>query len=131
MIVDSSALLAIILGEPEAGRFAQAIADADDPRISAPNWVEVALVTDGRADAVLRDRFEAYVAQMGLTIAPFLPEHALAARRAWATFGRGRHPTKLNFGDCMAYGYAPVERRPLLFKGGDFSLTDIEPALQD
>ena len=58
-------------------------------------------------------------------------EHALAARRAWATFGRGRHPTKLNFGDCMAYGYATVERRPLLFKGGDFSLTDIEPALKD
>lgn len=131
MIVDSSALLAIILGEPEAALFAQAIADAADPRIPSPNWVEVALVTDGRADMILRDRFEAYVGRMGLTIAPFLSVHAIAARRAWAKFGRGRHPAKLNFGDCMAYGFASVEGRPLLFKGGDFALTDIEPALKD
>ena len=131
MIVDSSALLAIILDEPEAARFALAIDDAPDARIPAPNWVEVAMVTDARADSVLQDRFEASVSRMGLAIAPFLPIHAASARRAWARFGRGRHPAKLNFGDCMAYGFASVERQPLLFKGGDFTLTDIEPALKD
>ena len=131
MIVDSSALLAIILDEPEAARFAQVIAGAVGPRIPTPNWVEVALVTDARADALLRDRFEAYVGRMGLTIAPFLPVHAVAARHAWARFGRGQHPAKLNYGDCMAYGFARVEGKPLLFKGNDFALTDIEPALKD
>ncbi len=131
MIVDSSALLAIILGEPDAARFATAIAGASDPMIPSPNWVEVALVTDSRADALLRDRFESHVSKMGLAIAPFLRVHAVAARRAWAKFGRGRHPAKLNFGDCMAYGFASVEGRPLLYKGGDFALTDIEPALKN
>lgn len=131
MIVDSSALLAIILDEPDAYRFARAIADSIDPCLPAPNWLEVAMVTDGRADDALRARFDTYADRWHITIAEFRSEYATAARLAWQRFGRGRHAAKLNFGDCMAYGFARVEGRPLLFKGGDFPLTDIEPALKD
>ena len=131
MIVDSSALLAINLDEPEAFRFGAAIAAGDGPRMPAPNWVEVALVMHSRVGALLRDCFKAYVGRMGLTIAPFLETHAVAAGHAWVQFGRGQHPAKLNFGDCMAYGFAKIEGEPLLFKGNDFSQTDIEPALKD
>jgi ribonuclease VapC len=131
VIVDSSALLAILLDEPEAVRFAQMIADAEAPRIPPPNWVEVALVTGRRDNTLARDGMDSYVEQMRLTVAPFLASHAVAARQAWDVFGRGKHRAKLNFGDCMAYGFARVENQPLLFKGGDFGLTDIEPALKD
>ncbi len=131
MIVDSSAVLAIILDEPDARRYEMAMAAAGNRRIGSPNWVEVALVIEGRADAMLRDRFDAFANKLELTVAPFLPAHASEAREAWVRFGRGRHPAKLNFGDCMAYGFARVEAEPLLFKGGDFALTDIEPALKD
>jgi len=131
VIVDSSALLAIILDEPDAERFALAIADAEEARIGAPNWVEVAIVTSARADSTLLDRMEGFVSDLRLRIAPFLASHALEARRAWQTFGRGRHPARLNYGDCMAYGFAKAEGDALLFKGGDFALTDIEPALKD
>jgi ribonuclease VapC len=131
VIVDSSALLAIILDEPDAARFALAIADAEEAQIGAPNWVEVAIVTNARADETLLDRMERFASDLRLGIAPFLQRHALGARRAWQRFGRGRHPARLNYGDCMAYGFAKAEGETLLFKGDDFALTDIEPALKD
>ena len=130
MIVDSSALLAILLNEPDASVFAATIAASKLARMPAPNWLEVALVIEGRADDVLRERFDSVARDIDLVIAGFLPDHAAMARRAWRQFGRGRHPARLNYGDCMAYGFAKVEGEPLLFKGKDFPLTDIEPALK-
>ena len=131
MIVDSSAVLAIILNESDAQRYKIALAAAESRHITSPNWLEVALVIESRADENLRDGFESLFAAFDVTIAPFLPRHAVEARRAWQRFGRGRHPAKLNYGDCMAYAFAKAEGRPLLFKGNDFALTDIEPALKD
>jgi ribonuclease VapC len=66
-----------------------------------------------------------------MDIVPLTPEHAIMARHAWRTFGKGTHKARLNFGDCLAYGLAKTEGEPLLFKGDDFVLTDIEPALKD
>ena len=131
MIVDSSAVLAIILNESDAQRYKIALAAAESRHIPSPNWLEVALVIESRADEKLRDGLESLFAAFDVTIAPFLPRHAVEARRAWQRFGRGRHPAKLNYGDCMAYAFAKAEGRPLLFKGNDFALTDIEPALKD
>ena len=131
MIVDSSALLAVIFNEPDAARYEAALAAARTRRIPSPNWVEVAIVVEGRADDALRGRFETMADILEVSVAPFLAVHAAEAQRAWRQFGRGRHPAKLNYGDCMAYGFAAAEGEPLLFKGGDFALTDIEPALKD
>lgn len=131
MILDSSALLAILLAEPDAARYAAKISVTADVRMPGPTWVEAALVIESRADAVLTERFDSYLTEMGIRIMPFEPRHAVAARLAWSRYGRGRHPEKLNFGDCMAYGFAKAEGLPLLFKGGDFPLTDIDPALKD
>lgn len=131
MIVDASALLAIILGEPEAVRFATIIVNGKAPRIPAPNWLEVALILEARTGGVLRPQLDMISGKLGLAVAGFLPDHAAMARIAWRQFGRGRHPAKLNYGDCMAYGFAKIEGEPLLFKGNDFPLTDIEPALKD
>jgi ribonuclease VapC len=126
----SSALLAIILGEPDAALFATAIVEAPKARIATPNWVEVALVIDARADEALRACFDDYADAMCVAIIPFLPEHATQARLAWQRFGCGRHPAKLNYRDCTAYGVAKAKEQRLLFKGSDFALIDIEPALR-
>jgi len=136
VIVDASAVLAILLDEPEAKRFAYAIAQAESPRIPAPNWLEVAMKLEtmsandesgyGAADA----RLNHYTVNRLLLIEPYTAEHAYLARRAFRRFGKGRHPAALNFGDCIAYSVAKLENAPLLFKGNDFGLTDIEPALK-
>ena len=131
MIVDASAVLAVILQEPDAHRFSLALAETETARIAAPNWLEVALVIDSRADDDLHARFATLLRAMDIVVAPFEPRHATEARHAWQRFGRGRHPAKLNYGDCMAYGFAKAENKPLLFKGNDFALTDIAPALKD
>lgn len=131
MIVDTSALLAIVPGEPDADRFMRAIADSNRALLPAPNWVEATIVLEGRNDPALQRQFRAYVEDIGMRIAPFEARHARAAGEAWSRFGRGRHPARLNYGDCMAYGFARAEGDSLLFKGDDFALTDIEPALKD
>ena len=89
------------------------------------------MVVDRRSDSIARARFEELVTRFGLRVEPFTAEHAALARRAWREYGRGSgHPARLNFGDCLAYGFAKGEQEPLLFKGNDFVLTDIEPALK-
>ncbi len=130
MIVDSSAILAILLGEPEAGQFTDAILSAPC-RMAAPTWFEIAMNVDKLNLPEASQRFDDLIAAAGITIMNFSPEHAQAARLAWRRYGRGRHPAKLNFGDCMVYAVAKVEHEPLLFKGDDFSQTDVEPALKD
>ena len=130
MIVDASALLAVVMMEPEGAVMARAVARAARPRIPAPTWFEALMAVERRGDAVAQARFDEVVQTLRLEITPFTAAHAAAARQAWREYGRGtQHPAKLNFGDCLAYGFAKVEREALLYKGDDFPHTDIEPAL--
>ena len=113
-------------------RFAVAIDDAPSAACLPPAWFEAALAIDTKGDDIASRRFdEAIDAGSGIELMPFTPEHAELAREARRIYGRGRHPAKLNFGDCMVYGVAKAEGEPLLFKGKDFAQTDIEPALKD
>jgi ribonuclease VapC len=127
MVVDSSALLAILFGEPEAAHFKQRIADSDDPLLSAVAVVEVTIVALSRRGFSV-DEIQQRLVAMGLSIAPVSAPQARLAAEAFARYGKGRHPAGLNFGDCFAYALARDSGRPLLFKGGDFALTDIAAA---
>lgn len=131
MIVNSSALLAVILNEDDEPRFATAMIDAPVLRMSAANWVEAAIVVDSHRNPAAADRFEDLVEALRLEIVPVTVEHAYRTRVAHHDFGRGRHRARLNYGDCFAYALAKIRGEPLLFKGDDFSQTDIEPALKD
>ena len=130
MIVDSSALLAILRDEPEAEVFARAIEAAHQRRISAANFLEAAIVVDGTRDPIASRRFDDFVREAQLGIEPVTEAQVRIAREAYRDFGRGSgHPAQLNFGDCFAYALARVAGEPLLFKGGDFARTDIAPVL--
>lgn len=97
--------------------------------MSVANWFEASIVVDNADDPAAAGSYDALIAELGIEITPVSPEIAAAARVAHRRFGRGRHPAKLNFGDCFAYALASVTGEPLLFKGNDFSQTDITPAL--
>lgn len=131
MIIDASALLAIVLGEPDAARYARAIASDQQPRIPSVTWFEASMRIESAADAVAVSRFDEFPRDFGIEIIPFTARHAEAARRGRRLYGRPRHPAGLNFGDCLVYGVASAERETLLFKGDDFAQTDVEPALKD
>jgi len=128
MILDTSAVLAMLLGEPEAERFASAVNAADRPAISAASLLEAAVVADNRS-SVASAEFEGLIARLDLEIVPVTAEQARLARLAHARFGRGRHPAGLNLGDCFAYALAAERGEPLLFKGEDFARTDVKAAL--
>ena len=129
MIIDTSALISILRDEPEAAAHAAAIAGAGQRRLSAASFVETAAVIDAARDAVASRRFDDLVDEAGLVIEPVTERQARIARAAYRDFGKGSgHPAKLNFGDCFAYALAKDRGEPLLFKGNDFSHTDIEPA---
>lgn len=129
MIVDTSALIAIARGEPEAGVFAAILSEADDTRISAGSMLEAGLVIDGFGDPVLNREFETVLQSAQLTIEPFSASQAELARQAYRDFGKGSgHPAGLNFGDCFAYALAFESGEPLLFKGQDFVHTGIAVA---
>jgi len=125
MIVDTSALLAILLVEPEAQRFADAIAAAESPRLPASCFLEasITLLARHREDG-LRD-LDLLLARSHMEIAPLGENHARLARDAFRRFGKGRHQACLNFGDCMAYALAKETGEELLFKGTDFGQTDV------
>jgi ribonuclease VapC len=121
VIVDTSALIAILRDEPEARAFAIAIADADRRRISAANYFETAIVIDGSRDPIASRRFDDLVREAEIGIEPVTAEQAKIAREAYRDFGRGSgHAARLNFGDCFAYALAKTTGEPLLFKGDDF-----------
>jgi ribonuclease VapC len=129
MIIDSSALIAILRAEPEALAFAQAIAAAKTRRISAVNYVEAAAVIDSADDAVASRQLDELLQEAGVVIEPVTVEQARLARAAYRDFGRGRgHRAKLNFGDCFSYALAKSFREPLLYKGNDFAHTDVRSA---
>jgi ribonuclease VapC len=125
MIVDTSALLAVLFAEPEAEDFARAIAGAEVSRMSAANLLEAGIVADNQADLRTGRQLDALVANFRLRIEPVTEAQVRIARRAYLNFGRGNHPAGLNFGDCFAYALAKASGEPLLFKGDDFGRTDI------
>jgi ribonuclease VapC len=130
VIVDASALIAIVRLEPDAAVYAQALAHASANLISAATYVEAAAVADSSGDAVASRRFDALMKSARIKIAAVTEAQALLARDAYKDFGKGRgHPAKLNFGDCFSYALAKDRDEPLLFKGKDFTHTDVTPAL--
>jgi ribonuclease VapC len=131
MIVDSSALLAVILNEDDEPRYVAAMIDADVLRMSAANWVETAIIVDSHGNRSVRLRFEDLTEALRLQIEPVTAADARQSRVAHGDYGRGHHPARLNYGDCFAYALAKRCGEPLLFKGNDFAQTDIEPALKD
>ena len=125
MIIDSSALLAIILLEPEEADFATRILLARQPQMSVASYIEVALRLDGALPSGSDRRLDDALETLGVELAPVSIEQAKLARRAFGMFGKGRHPAALNYGDCMTYALAKSTGQPLLFKGNDFIKTDL------
>jgi ribonuclease VapC len=129
MIVDTSAVIAILFNEDDAERYARAISEAESRRMSAVSFVEAAIVVEAQTRAGGSRQFDAFFRRAGIVIEPVTEEQAHVARQAYTDFGKGRHPAGLNFGDCFAYALAKVAGEPLLFKGRDFSKTDVKPAV--
>jgi ribonuclease VapC len=129
MIVDTSAVLAILFNESDAERYARAISEADSRRMSAANFVEAAVVVEAQTRDSGSRQFDAFFRRAGIVIEPVTEEQAHAARQSYTDFGKGRHVAGLNFGDCFAYALAKVTGEPLLFKGGDFTKTDVKAAV--
>jgi len=129
MILDTSALLAILLNEGDAAAYANAIADAPERKISAATWVETAQVITTRRGERGVEAFRALVEKVQAKIEPVDLAQAELAHSAWKQFGKGRHPAALNFGDCFSYALAKLRGESLLFKGDDFSRTDIRSVL--
>ena len=129
MIVDTSALVAIALDEPERLELQELIVDSTTPRLSAANLVELFIVVDRHTNRSVSDRIDTLLGALGLVIEPVTAEQALIAREAYRLFGRGNgHPARLNYGDCFAYALAKSLGEPLLFKGDDFIHTDVAAA---
>ena len=129
MVVDTSALVAILLREPEAGQFERALADAPIRLLSAVSRVELSLVVEGRKGAAGRADVDLLLRDGRFDIVGVTPQHAEIAVEAFRRFGKGRHRAALNIGDCFAYALAAAIGHSLLFKGDDFTHTDIHPAL--
>lgn len=129
MIIDSSAVIAMVRREPEADDFVELVGGEQAPvRISAANYLEAAIVVDRDPNVLARRRFDALVDDH-LTIEAVSVDQVEVARAAYRDFGRGSgHPAQLNFGDCFAYALATTSREALLFKGDDFGHTDVRPA---
>jgi ribonuclease VapC len=129
VIIDTSALVAILRDEPDAERYASAIEGADATRISAMTYVELGAVIDRARDAVASRRVDELLEVGRITIEPVTVEQARTAREAYRDFGKGSgHPAGLNLGDCFSYALAKTMGEPLLFKGSDFAQTDVRPA---
>ncbi|MGD8257666.1 MAG: type II toxin-antitoxin system VapC family toxin [Desulfobacterales bacterium] len=129
MVIDTSALIAILFGEPEAESFSQAL--ANDPRrlISAFNALETGIVVEARKGEAGGRELDLLMHRAQIEIVAMNLDQAELARSAWRNYGKGNHPAGLNIGDCCAYALAKYSDEPLLFKGNDFKQTDIHPAL--
>lgn len=127
MVLDTSALLAILQDEPERRRFNEAIEMADSRRISAATFVEASIVIDSRYGAEGLQALDRFIERAAIEVVPVDVEQARAAREAFMRFGKGRYAAGLNFGDCFPYALSRVLAEPLLFKGDDFGRTDVMP----
>ena len=128
IVVDTSALMAILNGEPEAEEFSRLMTEDSDVVLAAPNLLEFMIVSIRRRGDGQRPRSQALIDKFVPNILPWSAEMAELATTAFVRFGKSRHPASLNFGDCVAYALAKSLDAPLLFKGNDFALTDIESA---
>jgi ribonuclease VapC len=129
MIVDTSAIMAVLRKEPEASAFGAALAEGAGAAISAATLVELCVVAESRAGAGVRAEVEALMTNAGIEVAPFTAEQAALACEGWRRFGKGRYPAGLNLGDCFAYALAQDRGEPLLFKGEGFARTDVRRAV--
>ena len=125
MILDTSAILAVVFREPEQDEFLHKIGAAPIVGVGAPTLVETAIVLTARLGAEGQRMLSRLVELAGIVVISYEQPHVLLAFDAWLRFGRGRHPAGLNFGDCLAYATARFAQRPLLCKGDDFSKTDL------
>ncbi len=128
MIVDASALIAILLREPEKDEFRSLVARDPEPLMASFNYLEAAVRAD-RLGAEMAEGFDTLFKETGIRIVAADFEQARLARETYRRFGKGNHPAKLNLGDCFAYALAKARNEPLLFKGDDFRQTDVEAAL--
>jgi ribonuclease VapC len=128
VVIDTSALVAILQDEPERRAFNEAIESADTRSVSAVSFVEVSMVIESRyGPDGIRD-FDLFLGKANIELIPVDSEQAFLARHAYRQYGKGRHEAGLNFGDCFSYALAKSLRAPLLFKGEDFSKTDLDRA---
>ena len=128
MILDTSALLAILFDETDAAIYELTINDAMTCRISVANYLEAILAIESRMGEEGGRELDNYLEAAEIELESVTPEQVQVARLAWRRFGKGNHPSGLNYGDCFAYALAEVTGEPLLYKGEDFALTDSEPA---
>jgi ribonuclease VapC len=126
MVIDTSAIAAILFDEPERGDFTSRIGAAAICRLSAASYLEISMVALSRQGGLTL--LDTWIRENAIDIVPVDAAQVLAGRDAFARFGKGRHPAGLNYGDCFSYALAAVTGEPLLFKGDDFSRTDIAPA---
>lgn len=131
MVVDTSAVVAILRREPDWQRFFDAMIEASSCRMSAATWVELSLVALGQLRPEVLAEVDELTCQLDLELVPFDAVQAALAREAFQQFGKGRHPARLNLGDCFDYALARHLDEPLLFKGDDFAQSDIRSALAD
>lgn len=129
IVVDTSALIAILDKEPDAARYAEAIAEADTPLISAATLLELHIVMLNRHGARAAQLVARLIQDAAFQIENFTAQHVELAREAYARFGKGRNTAGLNYGDCFSYALAKATGLPLLFKGRDFSQTDLVAVL--
>jgi ribonuclease VapC len=125
MVVDSSSLVSVLFDEDDAGSMATKLTESVNSSISAANYVETCIVMAGRSGPEGCHRVDKLLAELSVRVVTVTTEDALLAREAFLLYGKGRHPAKLNFGDCFSYALAKRLGEPLLFKGNDFSQTDI------
>ncbi len=125
MVIDSSALLAILQAEPEQLAFTEAIEATESKYLSVASFVEVSIVFESRYGSDGLYELDAFIDEAGIELRAVDLEQATVARRAYKRFGKGHHPAGLNYGDCFSYALAHVLGEPLLFKGDDFADTDI------
>ncbi|WP_158044759.1 type II toxin-antitoxin system VapC family toxin [Skermanella pratensis] len=125
MVIDTSAILAVLLGEPEAARISEEIGLGTPRLLSAANLLEASMVIETRKGEAAGRELDLFLYRARIEIVPVDQEQAEIARIAWRKYGKGRHPAGLNYGDCFAYALAKTRNAPLLFKGNDFSKTDI------
>jgi ribonuclease VapC len=129
MIVDSSALIAILKREPQWSELSETLDAATSPRISAANYLEASIVVDAWRNPILSREYDELIERFNVGIEPVTAEQAKIARQAYRDFGKGSgHPAGLNYGDCFSYALARDKREPLLWKGDDFNHTDIRRA---
>jgi ribonuclease VapC len=129
MIVDSSALIAILKREPEQAAFSAILQTEQSLSISAATYLETSIVVDGRRQPIISRKLDDLIERAGIVIEPVTVEQVKIAREAYRAYGRGSgHPANLNFGDCFSYALAYVKREPMLYKGDDFVHTDIQSA---